>query len=173
MRLVGILPLFVAFACGAQDASDITTKVFEPDRNKDGKPDLRVETVFRGKELVMVEWSKPNAEGGWSVTSRAFHAGGDMVAVEADEDGDGFLETLAVFRPGTEVMEVFVRQSDGKVQPVGAEALAAFRKQNAAISEFVQKAFDKDADPAKFGDWVREAQQKIRDAQTEKGDAGN
>jgi hypothetical protein len=37
-----------------QDTSDITRKVFERDRDKDGKPDFRVVSVFRGKERVMV-----------------------------------------------------------------------------------------------------------------------
>jgi hypothetical protein len=170
MRLLAIFLLSVTAICHAQDTSDITRKVFERDRDKDGKPDFRVESVFRGKERVMVVWSKPNTQGVWSVTSRAYYAGGDMVAVESDEDGGGFFEQLATYRSGTEDMEVFTRQRNGTVQPISAQTLAAFKKQNAAISEFWDKAFSKDADPDKIEDTIRETQKKVRDAEKEKRD---
>ncbi len=160
--------LLVAVVCGAQDTNDITRKIFERDRDKDGKPDVRMESVFRGGKRVMVAWSSPNTQGVWSLTSRAYYAAGDMVAIESDEDRDGFFERLVVYRSGTEDMEVFTRQRDGSVQPVDAQTLRAFKKQNAAISEFWDKAFSKDADPDKLEDSIRDTQKKIRDAETEK-----
>jgi hypothetical protein len=93
-----------------------------------------------------------------------------MVAVECDEDGDGFLETLATYRSGTDDMEVFTRQREGTVQPVSAQALAAFKKQNAAISEFWDKTFSKDAALDKLENSIRETQKKLRDAEKEKRD---
>lgn len=93
-----------------------------------------------------------------------------MVAVESDEGGDGFFEQLATYRSGTEDMEVFTRQRDGTVQPVSAQTLAAFKKEHAAISEFWDNAFSKDADPNKLGDTIRKTQKKIRDAEKEKKD---
>lgn len=170
MRLLTIILLFVTAICRAQDTNDITRKVFERDRDKDGKPDFRVESLFRGKERIMVMWSKPNAQGVLSVTSRAYYAGGDMVAIESDEDGDGFFEQLTTYRSATEGMEVFTRLRDGTVQPVSAQTLAAFKKQNAAIAEFWDKAFGKDADPDKCDDMIRETQKKIRDAEKGKRD---
>jgi hypothetical protein len=168
MKLLPIFSLLVAIACSAQETNDITRKILESDRDKDGKPDLRVESVFRGTQRAMVVWSKANSQGVWSVTSRAYYAGGHMVAVESDEDGDGFFEMLATFRLDTEDMEVFTRQRDGSVQPVSAQTLAAFKKQNVAISEFWDKAFSKDADPDKLEDAIRKTQKRIRDAEKEK-----
>lgn len=168
MRLLTILLLLVAFTGSAQD-TNITRKVFEYDRDKDGKPDFRVESLFRGKERVMVVWSKPNTQGVWSVTSRAYYTGGDMVAVESDEDGDGFFEQLATYRSGTEDMEVFTRQRDGTVQPVSAQTLAAFKKQNAAIKEFWDRFWDR-TDSDKLEDSIQETQKKFRDAEKEKRD---
>ncbi len=170
MRFLTILSLLLAFGCSTQNTNDVTRKVFERDRDKGGKRDFRVESIFRGKERVMVVWSKPNAKGVWSVTSRAYYVGGDMVAVESDEDGDGFFETLATYRSGTEEMEVFTRQRDGTVQPVSAKALAAFKKQSAAISEFFDKEFSNDADPDKLEDSIRETQKKLQDAERERRD---
>lgn len=170
MKALTVFLLFIAVACRAQDTNGITRKIFERDRDKDGKPDFRVESVFRGKERVMKVWSKANPQGVWSVTSRAFYAGGDMVAIEADEDGDSFFETLATYRSVTEDMEVFTRQRDGTVQPVSAQTLAALKKQNAAISEFWDKAFSEAVDPDKLEDLVRETQKKIRDAEKTDGE---
>ena len=93
-----------------------------------------------------------------------------MVAIETDEDRDGFFERLVVYRSGTAEMEVFARQRDGSVQPVSGQTLQAFKKQNAAISEFWDKAFSKDADPDKLEDSIRETQKKVRDAEKEKTD---
>ncbi len=162
--------LLVTVACRAQDTNGITSKIFERDRDKDGKPDVRIETVYRGDKKVMLIWSKPNAQGVMTVTSRSYIAGGDLVSTESDEDGDGIFETIAVYRSGTSDMEVFTRQRDGSVKPVSARTLAVHKRQHAAISEFWDKAFDKGTDIDKAMEMMRETQQKIRDAEKEKTD---
>src|SRR6266516_5398024 len=68
--------LLVTVACRAQDTNGITSKIFERNRDKDGKPDVRIETVYRGDKTVMLIWSKPNAQGVMTVTSRSYFAGG-------------------------------------------------------------------------------------------------
>lgn len=170
MKLFAIFALFVAVACRAQDTNAVTSKVIERDRDKDGKPDYCMETVYRGAQKVMLIWSKPNRQGVMTVTSRGYLAGGDMVATESDEDGDGVFETLAVYRSGTGDMEVFARHLDGSVKPVSAQTLAAYKKQNAAISDFWERAFDKSTDTDKVMEMMRETQKKIRDAEKEKSD---
>jgi hypothetical protein len=170
MKLVTILALLVAVGCRAQDTNVVTSKVVERDRDKDGKPDFRVETVYRGAQKVMLVWSKPNAQGVMTITSRSYFAGGDLVTTESDEDRDGVFETLAVYRSGTGDMEVFTRQRDGSVKPVSAQTLAAYKKQNAAISEFWGTAFDKGTDTDKAMELMTETQKKIREAEKEKTD---
>jgi hypothetical protein len=170
MKLLAIFALFAAVGCRAEDTNAVTSKLVERDRDKDGKPDYRVETVYRGAQMIMLVWSKPNAQGVMTVTSRSYFAGGDMVTTESDEDRDGFFETLAVYRSGTGDMDVFTRQRDGSVKPVSAQTLAAHKKQNAAISEFWDKAFDKGADTDKAMELMTETQRKIRDAEREKTD---
>jgi hypothetical protein len=159
--------LLVTFDCCSQDTSGITNKVTEIDRNKDGKPDIRIETFYRGTDKVLVVWSESNSQGIMTVTSRSYYAGGDMVTIEGDENRDGVLETVAVYRSGTDDMEVFTRQRDGSVKPVNAQTLAAYKKQNAAISEFWNKAFDKNTDTGKAMELMQETQKKIRDAEKE------
>jgi hypothetical protein len=61
MRVLAIILLFVATGCHAQDTNGITRRVFERDSDKDGKSDLRVETVYRDGTKVMLVWSKPDA----------------------------------------------------------------------------------------------------------------
>ena len=128
---------------------------------------FRAESFFRAGQRVMVEYSTPNTQGVWSVTSRAYFAGGRTVAIESDEDRDGFFETLIVFRSETNEIEAFTRHRNGSVQPVSAQTLEALKKQDAAFSEF-GKALSKDADPDKLEQAVREVGRKIWDAEREK-----
>ncbi len=86
--------------------------------------------------------------------------------MEADDDGDGLFETIIAHRDTG--MEVFTRQRDGSVQPVNAQALAAYKKKLAAITELWDKAFDKDMNEEKFVQSVRQTQQKLLDAEKEK-----
>lgn len=170
MRVLAIILLFVATGCHAQDTNGITSKVFEHDSDKAGKPDLRVETVYRDGTKVMLIWSKPDGQGVLKVTSRSYFAGGDMVTTESDEDRDGVFETIAVYRAGTTAMEVFTRQQDGSVAPVSRQTLAAYKKQNAAISTFWEKALGEGADVDKAMEMLTETQQKIQAAEKEKTD---
>jgi hypothetical protein len=62
------------------------------------------------------------------------------------------------------IMEVFIRQQDGSVIPVSAQTLAAYRKQNAAIVDFFEKAFGKGTDTDKAMELMEEAQRKIQAA---------
>ena len=168
MKLFVIFVLFVAVGCRAQNTNDITTKVFERDRDKDGKPDVRIETVSRGKTPILRVHQ--STKGGVTGTTRSFMVGGDTVMMEADENGDGFFETIAVYHAAKNDMEVFTRQRDGSVQAVSAQTLEAYKEQHAALTEFWDKAFDKDTDPDKIGDRIQETQKKIRDAEKEKTD---
>ena len=89
--------------------------------------------------------------------------------VEVDEDNDGFFETTAVFRTSDGEIEVFTRERDGSVRPVSDSALAAHRKQHAALKEFWDKAGE-DSDFEKMLERSRELQQEIQDAEKVKKD---
>jgi len=148
------------------NGTDITNKVIDIDRDKDGKVDVRFETVYRGATKVLMITSRPNRHGVMTVWSRGYYVGGDLTMVEDDEDGDGVLETISVLRPGD--IEVFTRQSDGSVTPISADKLQVVKKQNAAIAEFWNKALQPDFDTSKAADLFEETQQKIQDAAKKK-----
>jgi hypothetical protein len=170
MKPLVIILLFVATGCHAQETNSITSKVVERDTNKDGRPDFRVETVYRDGQKVMLIWSKPDPQGVLRVSSRSYFAGGDMITTESDEDRDGVFETIAVYRAGTTDMEVFTRQQNGSVTPVSRQTLAAYKKQNAAITQFWDQTLGEGADVDKAMDLLRETQQKIQAAEKEKSD---
>ena len=171
MKMLVAILLVVTSGCHAQETNGIISKVVERDTNKDGSPDLRVETVFRHGQKVMLIWSKPDASGLLKVSSRSYFAGGDMVTTEGDENRDGFFETLAVYRAGTTDMEVFTRHQDGSVTPVSGQALAAYKRQIAAMDEFWDKAFDKNTSIDKTMELMEETRRKIQAAEKEKLDA--
>jgi hypothetical protein len=168
VRALVIFLLFVALRGLAVDTSDITNRVVERHGTNDGRVDYRVEYVYRGKSKVLAVMSRRNMQGLLAVTSRSYLVGGDLVMTESDEDGDGVFETIAVYRPGTDDMEVFTRQPDGSIRPVSTQTLQAYKKQNAAISEFWDKAFDKKFDEKKLPDLIRETQKKIQEAEHQK-----
>jgi hypothetical protein len=169
MRALVILTLFAAFSCRAQDMSDISSKVFEK-KDKEGKTAIRIETVYRGKTKVMMIMSRRNFQGALVVTCRGYLVGGDLVMTESDEDGDGMFETIAVYRTGEHDMEVFTRQHDGSVQPVSKKTLQSYKEQNAAISEFWDKAFQKDMNDGRIGKLLQDTQKKIQDTDRRKTD---
>jgi hypothetical protein len=156
--------LFCAFTVCAQD----TTHKIDERRNPDGTLRWRIETTARGKTPILRVYQ--NFKAGHTNATRSYMLGGEMVMMEADEHGDGFFETLIVYRPSKNDMEVFTRKRDGSVSPVSAQTLAAYKKQHATITELWDKAFDKDTDADKFVDRMQDAQRKIRDAEKEKKD---
>ena len=122
MKTLTMLFLLCASVYGADITTtnvvgDITTKVSER-AAKDGKPEVRIETVYRGKTKILQTLSRPSKQGTLAIVSRSYLAGGDLVMIESDEDGDGVFERVSVHRPGTDDLEMFTRQQDGSVRPV-------------------------------------------------------
>ncbi len=151
--------------------NDITTKVSERDRDKDGKPDSRTEQYFRNGQRVMVVMSRVNAKGGWNVTSRAYHVGGKTVSIEGDDDGDGVFETLIVYRADSDDMEVFTRDASGSVRPASTQVLEAHKRQNAAFAEFFENTLmATNLDSATVEERIRATQKKIQETQQEIND---
>jgi hypothetical protein len=158
---------FLLFGVLTVCAQDTTNKVSER-RNPDGTLRWRIETISRGKTPILRVHQSFKA--GKTTTTRSYMVGGEMVMMEADEDGDGFFETTIVYRPSKGDLEVFTRERNGSVSPVSARTLAAYKKQHAAITELWDKAFDKDMDADKFIDRLHDTQRKILDAEKEKKD---
>lgn len=168
MRTLVIILLFVAIGCYAGDTSDITSKVFEK-TNKNGTVSFRMVTTYRGKEKVMMETFRPNAQGVLTITSRSYLAGGDLVMTESDEHKSGRFDTIAVYRPGTDDMEIFTRQADGSVKPVSTRTLSAYKQQAAAASDFFNE-LPTNASDSEISKRLQETRQKIQDAEKQKTD---
>ena len=90
----------------------------------------------------MMETFRPNSQGELAISARSYLAGGDLVMTESDEHKSGRFDTIAVYHPGTNEMEVFIRLPDGSVKPASAQVVQAYKKRNAEISEFIDKVFD-------------------------------
>jgi hypothetical protein len=149
MRIFAILILFCTSLFGAESTTtnivgDITTKIFER-TGVAGKPDLRIETVYRGDMKVLQIMSHRNEQGAMVVVSRSYFVDGKLEMVESDNDGDGCFESVAIFNPKTEDFEMFTRQKDGTVKPISTEALATIKKKKAEADESVKKMLQESA----------------------------
>jgi len=175
MKTLAILILLCASAYGADTIStnivgDIATKISER-TTKDGKPEVRIETVYRGKRKILQILSRLNKQGTLVVISRSYYAGGDLVMIESDEDGDGVFEGVSLHRPGTDGLEMFTRQPDGSVKPASTQTAEATKKQMAVVNESMRKVIEKDdATDQEISDWLQRTRQKVEDLEKEKKD---
>ncbi|MBI2927642.1 MAG: hypothetical protein HYY24_18255 [Verrucomicrobia bacterium] len=170
MKTIAILMLFCASLYGADTStnrtSDITSKVTERERDG-GKTHLRWETVSRGKTPILRVLQ--TTRGGITKTSRSYEVDGKLVMIESDENGDGRFESVTLFRPGTDEMEMFTRQSDGSVKPASTKILEATKKQLATVDDMATMLFQKeDLTDEQIGDLIQETRKKIQDAEREK-----
>lgn len=168
MRTFVIILLFAAIGCYADDTSDITSKVFTK-TNQDSTVRFRMVTTYRGKEKVMMETFRPNAQGVLTITSRSYLVGGDLVMTESDEHKSGRFDTIAVYNPSTDDMEVFSRHADGSVKPVSTQTLSAYKQQATLSSDFF-KELPTNASDAEISKRLEETRQKYQNVEKQKTD---
>jgi hypothetical protein len=141
MRIIITFLLFVVIGCYADDMSDITIKTFDK-TNKNGTISYRMVTTYRGKQRIMIETFRPNSQGVMVVSARSYLVGGDIVLTESDEHKSGKFDTIAVYHPGTDEMEVFIRLEDGSVTPASTQVVQAYKKRSEGISKFIDTTYD-------------------------------
>jgi len=170
MKTIAVLILFSVSLYGADitttnTVGDITTKVSER-TSKSGKPEVRIETLYRGKTRILQTWSRPDKQGRLAVVSRSYLVGGGLVMIEDDDNGDGLFERISLYRPGTDEVEMFTRQLDGSVKPVSTEKLVAYKQKTAAthkiMAESFQKATETNMSDEELGKLLKETKQKVQ-----------
>jgi hypothetical protein len=149
MKSLIVLILLCTSVYGADSstsrASDLATKVTDFP-GKDGKPDTRIETVYRGKAKVLMTMSRRNASGTMVVTTRCCLVGGKLALAESDEAGDGVFKLVTVFNPDNpDDFEMFARQPDGSLKPLSTEAINALKKKKATADESLSKLLEQES----------------------------
>jgi hypothetical protein len=176
MKAIAVLILFCAPLYGADitttnTVGDITTKVSER-TTKDGKPEVRVQTVYRGKARILQTLSRPDKQGRLTIVSCSYLVGGDLVMIESDEDGDGMFERISLYRPGTDDFEMLTRQTDGSIKPVSTEKLAAYKQQKTATDKIMAESFQKmtetNMSDEELGKLLEETKEKVQGVLKEK-----
>ena len=88
---------------------------------------------------------------------------------ESDEHNSGRFDTIAVYRSGTDDMEVFSREEDGSVKPLSTQTLSAYKQQSAAFSNFFSE-MPTNASDSDILKRFQQTRQKIQDAEKQKTD---
>lgn len=158
--VVGFLLAAVVFRADAADREGLSTKKAEVDRDKDGRPDVRMEIISRDGQRQMMVMSRTEKSGEWKISARSFYVGSHMAVTESDEDGDGFFEMVVVYREDPKDVSAFVRERDGSVRPADVNVVEALRKQDAVLSEFWSKPV---RDPDKIDAATKELRGKIKE----------
>jgi len=157
----------VVCCCYAGDSSDIKTVIWDsPRHDESGRPIAHKEEIFRGKEKILETLRMTT--GGVIRTGRFFIVSGDTVLIESDEDGNGKFDTLILYNRAKGGMEVFKCQPDGFVKPVDEKTLAAFKRQNMALSGFWDQMLGPDAPSDKFIESAKALKKELQDAEKQK-----
>ena len=170
MKTLTIILLFVAIGCYAGDTSDITHKVIER-KDNDGNLSHREIITYRGQDKVMSEMFQTNAQGALVLWARSYLAGGKLVMTECEEHESGKLDTICIYIPDTDAMEVFTRQADGSVKPVSTRLLLLYKEDNATVSDFFRTLNNTNTTEAQWEQYVQKTEQKVREIEKEMEDA--
>lgn len=142
---------------------EITRKTTEY-KGFDRKPDMSLETLYRGKAEILQVVSRRNKEGKMVVWSRTFSVDGKSVATESDEDGDGVFESVILHSPDTDDIKIFKRNADGTVTPASTAEIESVKKTTAAALEPLGKLSDHpEMSDVEFGRSIEESRQKIQE----------
>lgn len=120
--------------------SETREKVFEVDRDGDGKPDVRVVNVYSGETVVMrtVALKKDSY---WR-TSRFFFSNKQSVMIEVDEKGDGFFEMFIVYCGDDKYSQGFIREQD-RVVPMTESQMKEIHAAQTHFTAFWDKLLSK------------------------------
>lgn len=105
-----LLILIICLGFNLLRAGEVRTEVKEYTLGKEKKEKIRIERIFRGKQLLVTSMVRNGK------TSRIFNFTDDLSCVESDEDGDGFLEDFVIYNEKTRQIEAFRRSKDGGIK---------------------------------------------------------
>ena len=128
-------------SCSVSNEERVTKEVYERDKDKDGVPDFRAETYFRGRQSILTVMETKHDADTWS-TTRIYDVSEEQIVIEEDKDGDGIFETMIVLNPDQHDLEVFTKLQDGSVTIASREVKEAYQKMFYAIDTFWEEAFD-------------------------------
>jgi hypothetical protein len=96
--------------------------------------EFKSKRTFRGDELILYEAWRNGAR------SRNYYLHGKLIWGEADDTGDGVMESLLIFSADGGIAEAFNRDPDGNVAPVPTERLEEMRKKLQEARERMEAA---------------------------------
>jgi hypothetical protein len=133
------LPLALTLtAVFAAEQALVTKRLQEHTSKSDGKVDLRTETYVRGRQNVLRRAQRKAGDGTWSET-RSYFAGGRLLVIEEDKDGDGIFETMLLIDQQHNDLEVFTRDKNGLVAVAPAELREKYQTNAAVMGRFWDK----------------------------------
>src|SRR5215469_5832289 len=147
MKTIILLILFSSSLCGADiyttnTVGDLTTVIRERSA-ENGLPQRHLETVYRGKKLILRTVSMHDKNGNLVLNSRSYYVDGDCVMIESDDTGDGRGGQVLLKHPGTDDIEMFTRMTNGTIEPASTKDLTTWKEHTAAADKAMAESFQK------------------------------
>ena len=95
---------------------------------------VKIETTYRGNERILTVMSYSN------ITSRTYLLKGIPKFIEADNNGDGFFESIMLTGKSMQDFEEFTRKPDGTIEPLSKEKYLELKQKVQASGESLREA---------------------------------
>ncbi len=103
---------------------ELTSRREEVSLRDDGRINFVFVKLFRDGEMIYASTLDKDK----NRAVRSYHHNGKVIAMEGDEDGDNFFETLILFNEQEQPVEAFERNRDGTVTQFSKEKLSELKK---------------------------------------------
>ena len=140
-RLMLILPCFALVSCASpvKNFNDKHIRV-KIEKNQDRR--VTIKTTYRDDKKIMTEMSGILNSNMTPINVRALFLNNEEMYMEADEDNDGFFESIMI--PGKNIndFEMFIRNKDGSIVPAPTDQYKMMHQKSSEATKKLQKALN-------------------------------
>jgi hypothetical protein len=110
------------------------------EKNQDRR--VTIKTTYRDDKKIMTEMSGILNSNMTPINVRSLFLNNEEMYMEADEDNDGFFESIMI--PGKNIndFEMFIRNKDGSIVPVPTDQYKMMHQKSSEATKKLQKALN-------------------------------
>ena len=136
-----ILPCFVLVSC-ASSVKNFNDRHIRVKIEKSQDKKVTIKTTYRDDKKIMTEMNGILNSNMNPVNVRTLFLNNEEMYIEADEDDDGFFESIMI--PGKNIndFEMFTRNKDGSIVPIPTDQYKTMHQKTSEAAQRLQKALN-------------------------------